>query len=283
MRRTSPALGKRKLADVTPQVVQGFLNDLAGSGLSPATVRHTRAVLRSAFSQAENWNLIARNPAAGKRVSLPRVEAKDVPALTPQHAQAIVAAFKGHPLEGLIATALGTGLRIGELLGLRWQDIDLDGGALTVRFQLQRVNGKLTLTVPKSKQSRRTLAIGAGTVEALRAHRVRQMEARLLAGSNWQDAGFVFSSVVGTGLEATNVLRRFKAQLVAAGLPPMRLHDLRHGVASLMIAQGNDLRRVMEQLGHSQIALTANTYTHISQQLKRETADSLDRALYGSG
>lgn len=283
VKRISGALGKRKLSEVTPQVIQAFLNDLSASGLSPATVRHTRAVLRSALTQAENQNLIARNPAAGKRVTLPRDEGHEVAALSPEGARAIVVAFEHHPLGALVYTALATGLRQGELLGLRWQDVDLDGRTLTVRYQLQRIAGTLTLVEPKSKRSRRTLALPTGAVEILRAHRIQQVEARLLAGSEWRDTGHVFATTVGTPLDNSNVGHRFVAQLAKAGLPRMRFHDLRHGAASLLIAEGADLRRVMEQLGHSQISLTANTYAHLTAAVMRDNADRLGRALGGAG
>ncbi|MFN8558093.1 MAG: site-specific integrase [Dehalococcoidia bacterium] len=188
-------------------------------------------------------------------------------------------AFIGHPFETLIYLALATGMRQGELLGLRWQDVDLDGRRIVIRFQLQRVGGKLVLAEPKSKQSRRTLALASGMVEKLQAHRVRQMEARLLGGSLWQDTGYVFTSEVGTPLDHSNVTKRFQRRLRDAGLPRMRFHDLRHGTASLMLAQGSDLVEIKEQLGHSQINLTAKTHTHVLPALKRQAAERMDAVL----
>lgn len=277
------SLGRLKLTEITPQRVQAFLNGLSAAGKSPATVTHRRAVLRSALTQAENWNLIARNPAAGKRVSVPRIVRPDVPALSEDEARAILAAFQGHAFENLVYIALATGMRVGELRGLRWQDVDIDAGTITVRYQLQRIGGKQTLTEPKSKQSRRVLALGTGAVDALRAERVRQMEQRLRAGPLWKDSSHVFTSEVGTPLDGPNVTHRFQQRLADAGLPRMRVHDLRHGVATLMLAQGENLRTVMEQLGHAQIGLTMNTYAHISPALKRDAAARLDATLAGSG
>jgi integrase len=255
VRRISDAIGRVKLSGLTPQRIQTFPNELSMQGLSPRSVHHCRAVLRAALAQAENWNLIARNPAAGKRVVSPRADKHEVPALSISEAHAIIDAFAGHPLEGLVHTALGTGWRQGELLGLRWEDVDLVGGTLAVRMQLQRVNGRRTLVEPKSYQRRRVVPVPPGIGEVLRQQRSRQLEARLLAGARWKETGHVFTSTVGTPLEASNVTHRFQKQLAKAGLPRMRFHDLRHGTASILLQQGLSLREIMEILGTPRSAL----------------------------
>jgi integrase len=149
----------------------------------------------------------------------------------------------------------------------------------TVRAAMVNVKTSVQITELKSARSRRTIALPAVAVEALRSHRVRQLEARLAAGGRWQDRGFVFTSLVGTPLDPRNVTRKFKALLAAAKLPNIRLHDLRHSCATLLLAQGVSPRVVMETLGHSQISLTLNTYTHVLPALQRDAAARMNAVL----
>lgn len=151
-----------------------------------------------------------------------------------------------------------------------------------VRAALSKVKTSIQITELKSSRSRRTIALPAVAVAALRSHRVRQLEARLAAGRHWHDGGFVFTSAVGTPLEPRNVTRQFKALLTAAKLPDMRLHDLRHSCATLLLAQGVNPRVVMETLGHSQISLTLNTYSHVLPALQHDAAAKMNAALGGS-
>jgi integrase len=144
---------------------------------------------------------------------------------------------------------------------------------------LARVKTSVHITEPKSARSRRTIALPAVAVAALRTHRVRQLETRLAAGGRWQDYGFVFASAVGTPLEARNVTRQFKALLAVAQLPNIRLHDLRHSCATLLLAQGVNPRVVMDTLGHSQVSLTLNTYSHVLPALQRDAAARIDAVL----
>jgi integrase len=146
----------------------------------------------------------------------------------------------------------------------------------TVRDPLVMVKTSVQITELKSARSRRTIALPAVAVTALRSHRTRQLEARLAAGGRWQDRGFVFASAVGTPLEQRNLTRQFKALLTAATLPDMRLHDLRHSCATLLLAQGVNPRVVMETLGHSQVSLTLNTYSHVLPALQRDAAARMD-------
>ena len=177
--------------------------------------------------------------------------------------------------------AIGIGLRQGEILGLTWEDVDLDGATLTVRRALQRVDGKLELVEPKSASSHRIVALPAFVVDALHGHRTRQRMDRLLAGSRWRDdpRGFVFSTTVGTPMDGIAITRRFEAILATAGLPRQRFHDLWHACATFLLVQGVAPRVVMETLGHSQISLTLNTYSHVIPALGRAAADQMDALL----
>ena len=176
-------------------------------------------------------------------------------------------------------TNQSVGLRRGETLGLAWNDVDLDDGTLTVRQALQRIDGKLRLTPPKTKRSRRTIALPQTVVAALRMHRARQLQERLLAGSRWHDSGLVFTTTIGTPLEPRNVTRDFQRILAKAGLPRIRLHDLRHGCATLLLAQGVQPRVVMDILGHSTISVTMDTYSHVLATMRRDAADQIDAVL----
>ena len=145
--------------------------------------------------------------------------------------------------------------------------------------RLQRVDGKLRLVTPKSKQSQRVIALPDMVVKALHVHRARQLQERLLAGMEWNDTGLVFTNNIGRPIEPRNLVRIFKRMLATAALPDRRFHDLRHSAASLLLAQGVHPRVVMETLGHSQISLTMNTYSHVFPALRREAADAMDAVL----
>ena len=199
--------------------------------------------------------------------------------MTPEQARTFLDSVRGKRLEALYTVALALGLRQGEALALRWTDIDMEAGNVTVRAGLQRQGGKLVLVEPKTPRSRRTIAAPPIVVAALRSHRSRQLQDRLAAGSEWQDLDFVFCTQAGGPLDSRNVTRDFQRALTKAGLPHMRFHDLRHSCASLLLAQGVHPRVVMETLGHSQIALTMNTYSHVIPALQREAADRMQAAL----
>ena len=188
----------------------------------------------------------------------------------------------GDRLEALYVTALATGLRQGELLGLRWEDVDLEvRKTLRVSYSLARVKGKLELVEPKTARSHRTVVLPGVAVAALRAHRTRQRMERLVAGSRWQDAGHVFTTSIGTPLDAATVTRSFGRALAHAGLPHSRFHDLRHAAATFLLGQGFTLEDVKNMLGHSSIVLTSNTYGHLLEQRQREVARGMDVALGG--
>jgi integrase len=275
----SPGLGHLPLTRLSPQQVQQFLNAKAAAGLSPRSVAIIRAVLRLALRQAERWGMVSRNVAT--LVAAPRVIRREIRPLDPDQARRLLEVIDGDPYEALYVTALAVGLRQGELLGLAWSDVDLDAGTLRVRNALQRVDGDLRLVEPKSATSHRLVALPAVVVTALRAHRIHQLEDRLAAGARWgSDAwGLVFLTSVGTPMDGHRVTRQFQELLERYGLPRQRFHDLRHACASLMLAQGVAPRVVMETLGHSQISLTLNTYSHVAPFLGRDAAERMDTIL----
>jgi integrase len=275
-----PSLGSIALRKLTPNHVQAWLNERMRAGLSPRTCQHARAILRASLTRAMKWGYVSRNVAA--LVDPPRVPRAEIKPLTPDQARQLLTAAGSHRFGALVTVALALGLRQGEALGLRWEDVDLEAGVLHVRHSLQYPKGGgWVLVEPKSERSRRTIALPQIVITALRAHRLRQNENRLLGGSAWRESGFVFTSRVGTPLDPWAVIKAFKRLLRDAGLPDIRFHDLRHTAATFLLAQGVDPRTIMETLGHSQISLTLNTYSHVLPSLQHDAAEKMNRLLVG--
>jgi integrase len=272
-----PALGRHRLSKLEPVDVQQFLTVMTNAGLSPRSVAYCRAVLRRALGQALKWGLLARNVAT--LVDPPRAHRTEIQPLTPAEVRVLLGGLHEDRLEALYTTAIALGLRQGELLGLRWQDIDFAARTLAVHQALQRVKGEFTFVEPKSSHSRRTLALPDFVVTALEQHRRRQLADRLRAGALWQDAGLVFMTMIGTPLDGNNVTHGFQRTLVRLGLRRQRFHDLRHCCASLLLAQGLALVDVKDTLGHSQISVTADFYGHLYPEQRREVARRMDALL----
>jgi integrase len=273
----SPVLGTLALERLEPIHVQSLINRKLKDGLSPKTVRYIRGTLRTALNQAVRWGLVARNAAA--LVDGPRVPAHEIQPFSPDEARTFLAAAKGHRLEALYSVAMTLGLRQGEALGLRWRDVDLQMGYLRVARQLQRFDGVFQLVEPKTARSRRTIVMPPTITRVITEHRIRQDAEREAAGPRWKDWGLVFTRSDGQPLDGTVVTHQFHRFLEQAGLPQRRFHDLRHSCATLLLAQGVSPRVVMEILGHSQIALTMNTYTHVVPDLRRDAAARMELLL----
>jgi integrase len=274
-----PGLGRIALAKLSPDEVQAFLNAKLANGLSPRRVQYLHAVLRRALVTAERWGMVSRNVA--KLVDPPRVPRHEIAPLTPEQARQLIDAAADDRYQALYVTAVATGLRQGELLGLRWEDIDLEARRLNVRHSLARVNRKLVLLEPKTTRSRRMVVLPEIAVTALRAHRTRQRMERLVAGQRWVESGHVFATTLGTPIEAAAVTRAFHVALQRAGLPHSRFHDLRHAAATFLLAQGFTLEDVKNLLGHSSIVLTSNTYGHVLEQRQQQVARGMDAVLGG--
>ena len=264
-----PALGRVRVDRLTPAQVQSFINaKLEDPDLSPRTAQYMHAVLRAALACAVKWGIVSRNVA--KLVDGPTVAREDVKVFTREQAAQLLAAARGDRLEALYSVALALGLRQGEALGLQWADVDLEASVLHVRQQLLRTKGSLVLAPVKTAKSRRDIVMPASIVTALREHRQRQISAGKAA------IGFVFATANGSGIDARNLVRMFKALLKRAGLPDCRFHDLRHGAASLMLAQGVSPKVLQSILGHSQIQVTMDVYAHVMPELHRDAAERMD-------
>jgi integrase len=229
------------------------------------------------LGQALKWDLVVRHIAT--LTEPPHSVRTPVEPLNATQVAQLLAATKDDRLGPLIHVAIATGLRQGELLGLRWEDVDLAQGTLRVRHAMQRIDGVPTFIEPKTQRSRRVVALPPSAVAALTVQHDRQVFVRQAAGAAWQEWHLVFASAVGTPLNPSNVTHHLQAVLAEAGLPRQRFHDLRHCCASLLLTQNVPARVVMEQLGHSQIALTMNTYSHVMPAMQREAADRMEEVL----
>jgi len=276
----APEIGKIRLEKLAPSDVQRLLNRKLAGGLSPKSVRHLRAVLTVALNRALRWGLVARNAAA--LTDAPKLERHEIRPLTLAQTQQFIEIVKNEPFGLFFLLAATTGARRGELLAAKWTDVNLDNRVIRITGSLQRIGGSLQVCEPKTAKSRRPLPLLDFVADALKVHRSRQLRERMQVGSDWMDRGFVFTSDHGQPLDPDGALRdAFKAILKKAELPNIRLHDLRHSAASLLLALNIHPRVVMELLGHSQISLTMDTYSHTVPGILRDAIDKLGAALSG--
>ncbi len=272
-----PAVGAIPLEKLGPQDVQALINRKVVEGLAPKTVLYMRGVMRTALNRAVRWGLVTRNAAA--LTDPPRYTPKEVRYLELDEIRLLLDVIRGDRLEALFIAAIALGMRQGELLGSRWSDVDLEAARWHVRRQLQRRAGTVSYTEPKTARGRRTLDVPASLVAALRSHRARQLEERLVAGDQWQDDNLVFSTPLGAPLTGTQVTKHLQELAHSAQIRALRFHDLRHTCATLLLAQQVPARVVMELLGHSQISLTMNLYSHVIPALRKEAAERMEVAL----
>lgn len=316
-----PALGTKKLRAVRPDDLQRlYAAKLAepvrprpgqkrarATTYTPKMVHHIHAALHRAFGQAVKWGYLVRNVVeAVDPPSVPRMEmrppdgnalgrlldtanegaARYRGALERGESPSRASQEHGDRLAALWTTAVYSGLRQGELLGLKWEDVDLDAGTITVRRILARVRGvhgsEPVFGEPKTSKSRRTVALPSEAVQALRAHRAQQNAERLATGLAWADYGLVFATHLGTPLHSRNVLRDYKKALARAGVAEsFRFHDIRHAHATLMLRAGVPMKIASDRLGHSAIGITMDLYTHAIQSMDAEAAELVQRALRG--
>jgi integrase len=261
-----PVIGKKRLPRLATQDVRAVLARVQEGGGSPRTVQFVHAVLRAALETAFREEIVSRNVA--KLVRAPAPRSRISRGVSADDARKILQAAARDRLSALYVLALYLGLRRGELLGLRWADVDLEVGRLEVVQTLQRVEGRLQFVRPKTRRSERTIPLPDVVVAALREHRARQAKERLAAGSSWTDSGLVFTSRVGTPVEPDN-LRRSWYEVRTVLDAPLRLHDLRHTCVTLLLEAGVAPHIVQQIAGHSALDVTMNIYAHASLEEKR--------------
>ncbi len=267
-------LGTLKLTQLQPAHVQQVVGAMLDKGLSPKTARIVYGALHCALEQAVAWNLVPRNVAS--LVKAPRVTRKEVQAFDAGQVRRLQDGTAATRWHALIAVALATGMRQGEILGLKWGDIDTAAGVVRVRRQLGRDGALAEL---KNDKHRRSIDVPASTLAALREHRRQQNEERLYVGPEWQDQDFVFCTHRGRPLGWRNVGREYKMLLKRAGLPDLPFHALRHTNATLLLLQGVHPKIVQERLGHANISMTLDTYSHVLPRMEQEAAAKLDALL----
>ena len=273
-------IGNTPLAKLTAADVQRLYADRLKL-LSPTTVRYVHAVLHHALDDAVKWGLLVRNVADA--VEPPQKARTEMRVWNLVDLGHVFHAAADDPFEALWRLAIYTGMRRGELLALKWSDLDLDAGALSVQRSLGRGRtSRLEEGEPKSRSGRRRIALSLSVVDSLRRHRVRQVEHRLTAGDAYEDRGYVFANETGGHLHPNTLYRRFHKLTERADVPAIRFHDLRHTSATLLLAKGVQGKIVQERLGHANIAMTLDLYSHVTADMQRQAADALEAAITGA-
>lgn len=273
----NPRIGKRRLGRLSTQDLRTLLAKLEESGLAARSVQYVHATLRAALEDAVREELLPRNVA--KLVRAPRPVTAEREPLTPDQARTLLKSTTDDRLHALFVVLVLLGLRRGEALGLRWRDIDLDARVLRVRQTLQRIEHRLQYLPPKTRRSKRTVPLPAACVTALRHHAERQDAERAAALDPWPVCDLVFTTPIGTAIDPRNFTRLFQAQCETAGVPVVRLHDLRHTCVSLLLSLGVSPRVVMEIAGHTALEMTMNVYGHVDMDDRREALDRLNDLL----
>ena len=271
-----PNLGATVLDALDAHTIQIFYNSLSEGGkpLSAKTIKNIHGVLHKALQQALRNKYISFNPA--EACDLPRVEKAEIKPLDDAQIKAFLKAVSGHPYEYLFVTVLFTGMREGEALGLLWDCVDLNNGTITINKQLQKVVGEKQYHLISTKNGKgRSIAIPPYVVSILRRAKHDQLENRLRYADCYEDSGFVFTNVIGQHLIPKSVYDSFKKIAAQIGAPDARFHDLRHSYAVAAIRSGDDIKTIQENLGHATAAFTLDVYGHVTDQMKKESADRM--------
>lgn len=273
-----PKLGRTKLKDIHPLQIQALYKEKMSEGTSARTVILVHAVIHRAMGMALKWGLIGRNPVDA--VTRPKIQHKEMQTLTDDQVRAFLSCAKGTRFEALFWLAISTGMRQGEILGLKWSDLDWNTKKLHIQRQVQRITGEgFVFTEPKSSAGRRVIVLSTLTIEKLLNHLDLQQNAKIKAGSNWVEKDLIFPSSIGSPQDQKNLDRIFKETLVKAGIPKIRFHDLRHTAATLMLQEGIHPKVVQERLGHSDISMTLNVYSHVLPSMQEDAAEKLDNIM----
>lgn len=265
----SPRIGSIRLQALSAPTLNALYSDLLASGSSASTVRYVHAVLRRALKDAVRWNLVARNVA--EAADPPRLTRRQSRTWSARELQAFLQHVRSNRLYAAYVLAATTGMRRGEVLGLRWQDVDLDTGRVSVSQTLVAVSRDVHFSEPKTARGRRNVALDVTTRDALREHRDPQIRER--ESVEYVDHDLVFAHEDGTALNPEAFSDAFRRQVKRAGLPPIRLHDLRHTHATLALSAGVHPKVVSERLGHASVAFTLDQYSHAIPALQETAAD----------
>ena len=271
-----PGIGKVKIHRLTPQQVQGFYSQKMSEGLAPKTVNNIHGVLHKALDNAVKWNILPRNVCDA--VTPPRIPRKEKNVLTKQQAHTLLEEVRTHRLEALLTLAITTGMREGELLALHWQDMNFEDCSLQVKRAVSYLKGYgYVESEPKTAKGRRMIKLPVFVVDILVRHKAQQEEQRREVGSTWIDKDLVFTNAQGYYYSSSTLRKVFRRFLVSIGLPHMRFHDLRHSAATILLAMKVHPKVVQEILGHSQIAMTLDVYSHALPSMQEDVTKQWDR------
>jgi integrase len=274
-----PHLGSIEIQKLTPELLQGYFTQRLKAGAGPRTLRLCHLHLKQALTVAVKMGWVIRNVAG--LVSPPRHVPKEMHAWSIEEARRFLEVADDSAHGPIWLVAITAGLRKGELLGLRWCDVNWERGTLSVRQNVGTVHGAIEIKPPKTAAGKRDVHVPAEVLEALKAHKARQNEQRLSLGKVWQDHDLLFPSAIGTPIHPDNLDRDFHALVKQAGVPRIRIHDVRHSYATLAIDMGAPIKAVSEALGHADIATTLRTYTHVLENQRVEVAEKVGAALFG--
>ena len=283
-----PRLGLVRLAEVSPMHLRSLQTELlrdgrvdGKGGLAPRSVASCRRVLSQALKDAVRWGLLIRNPMDA--VDPPRVVDAEMVTWSDTQARAFLDAVVGDRLYAMWVLFLTTGVRRGELAGLRWDDVDLDRATMAiVRNRVSAGRGKAVSThQPKTRRGRRNVALDVTSVEVLRAHRTAQLQERMRLGPAWVDSDYVFCGVDGAALHPDTITATFKSIIRDLDVPQIRLHDLRHTSATLALKAGVHPKVVSERLGHAAVSITLDLYSHVLDSMQAEAAEQIGDVVFG--
>lgn len=276
-----PGLGAIKLQNLTPQQVQAFYSKKLKEGFAPKTVKNIHVLLHKALNDAVKWNMLPRNICDA--VTPPRLSHKEHTVLTVEQARTLLKQVENHHFKALLTVALITGMRCGELLALHWSDIDFAHCSLQVQRTVAHFkNLGYVESEPKTAKSRRQIKLPFFAVEILINHQAQQNELKNKNANVWVDKNLVFTGIEGNYISLTTLRETFNKVLKQAGLPHMRFHDLRHSAATIMLSRGTHPKVVQEILGHSQISITLDVYSHVVPSMQDEVTKRWDDD-FGSG
>ena len=275
-----PAIGSLRLQHLDPSDLQRMYASIINRGLSARTALHVHRLMHRILRDAVRWNAVQRNVADA--VTPPKVRRPEMRIFTVQELQRFLDAAPDDAIGSTFQLAVLTGLRRSELAGLRWSDVDVDRSVLRVTQTLQRVSGHgLVIGEPKSTQSRRAVALGERAVKLLKGVKVRQLEEQLASGDLYEETGYVFADALGAPIDPDRVSKVFRRTVAVADVPKLGIHSLRHLHASLALEQGVDMKTTSVRLGHSQISVTADLYSHVTPAMQEHAARAVDDALAG--
>lgn len=282
-----PTFGRTQLVNITPARLNGYYAELLASGrrsgdggLSPKTVRNVHSILHKALTDAVRWGHLPRNPVS--LAAPPKPARGEMKVWSPEQLRTFVEFTRNNRLAAAWLLLITTGMRRGEVLGLTWENVDLTNARLAVVQSLSVVNyHDVRLTQPKTSKGRRSVALDPITVAALQAHRVQQLEERLEWGEGWNGSDLVFTRENGTTIHPQRLTSWFEQLARDAGLPKIRLHDLRHSYATAALAAGIPAKVVSERLGHASVVITLDTYSHILPSMQEDAANSVANLILG--